>query len=230
MQPAGGMSTRSHLLSIPCSGIELAGELVVPDTARGIVLFAHGSGSSRASPRNRFVAEVLQRRGFATLLVDLATPEEDQFDTHDTTLRSDLDLLSERLLGVTDWAARDWAALGYFGASTGAAAALVAAARRPGPVRAIVARGGRLDLATAVLAQVHAPTLLVVGGRDRAVLELNRLAIPRLAAPASLVVVPEASYRFDEPGALDQVGAHTAAWFERYLYARPLEEIEQLRL
>jgi pimeloyl-ACP methyl ester carboxylesterase len=213
------MTTRSHVVSIPCSGIQLAGELAVPDLPQGLVVFAHGSGSSRASPRNRFVAEALQQRGFATLLFDLLTVDEERIDEVDTTMRFDVDFLGERLIAVTDWLRPQRlpfvANMGYFGASTGAAAALIAAARRP-EIRAVVSRGGRPDLAGNVLEQVRAPTLLIVGGRDYGVIELNQAAARRLPN-ATLQLVPGATHLFEEPGALARAAALAGDWFGHFL-------------
>lgn len=194
----------------------LRGDLAVPHGARAIVLFAHGSGSSRKSPRNRFVAEALRRQGLATLLFDLLTLEEERADAIDGHLRFDIDLLARRLLSATDWVRSrpETRALriGYFGASTGAAAALVAAAERPAEIGAVVSRGGRPDLAGERLARVVAPTLFVVGGYDREVLRLNREALQRLGGPGELAIVPGATHLFEERGALEQV-AHVAARF-----------------
>jgi dienelactone hydrolase len=198
------------------AGIALGGELLVPPRARGAVAFAHGSGSSRLSPRNRAVAADLNAAGFATLLFDLLTPDEEG----DRALVFDIPLLAERLLAASRWLEQrgDVGALplGYFGASTGAAAALTAAARTPGRVRAVVSRGGRPDLAVGPEA-VRAATLLIVGGADREVLELNRRAQRELGCVNELAVVPGASHLFEEPGALEQVAALARGWFEREL-------------
>ncbi|HUR53422.1 MAG TPA: alpha/beta fold hydrolase, partial [Gemmataceae bacterium] len=185
----------------------LEGELSVPNKARGVVLFAHGSGSSRHSSRNQFVAAQLRTAGFATLLLDLLTPEEERAEAQTRHLRFDIGLLAARLVGVTDWLAADSRtaerAIGYFGASTGGGAALVAAAERPKRVSAVVSRGGRPDLAGDALPRVAAPTLLIVGGHDSPVIELNRWALGRLGAPAKeLVLVPSATHLFEEPGTL----------------------------
>ena len=201
----------------------LAGDLVVPERARGLVLFAHGSGSSRHSPRNRAVAAVLQEAGMATLLIDLLTADEERTDAATGHLRFDIALLARRLCGVLDWlAARaDTAGLGtgLFGASTGGGAALVAAADRPARVRAVVSRGGRPDLAGPALARVAAPTLLIVGGDDAPVIGMNREAMARMTAPVRLEIVPGASHLFEEAGALDRVAALASDWFARYLVA-----------
>jgi pimeloyl-ACP methyl ester carboxylesterase len=186
-----------------------------------MVVFAHGSGSGRHSPRNRFVADVLVSTGLATLLIDLLTQEEEMIDLQTAKLRFDIRLLAERLGGVTDWLAGEpYAAglsTGYFGASTGAAAALIAAADRPERVRAIVSRGGRPDLAGPVLPRVRQPTLLIVGGEDDVVIDLNRLALRELGGIKQLVIIPGATHLFEEPGALEQVAALASKWFLRYL-------------
>ena len=199
----------------------LDGDLALPAGAQGIVLFAHGSGSSRLSPRNRHVAAYLNEGSLATLLVDLLTAEEESVDRYTASLRFDIGLLAERLVGVTGWIAAQpqtqALAVGYFGASTGAGAALVAAAQRPEAVAAVVSRGGRPDLAGALLADVRAPTLLIVGGDDPVVVDLNRQALARLRCERELVVVPGASHLFEEPGTLDEVARQARTWFLRYL-------------
>jgi putative phosphoribosyl transferase len=206
---------------IPVGSATLEGDLVLLAAARGVVLFAHGSGSSRLSPRNRRVAAALQEAGFATLLFDLLTADEEAVDVHTAHLRFDIGLLAGRLVGATDWLesqreTRDLA-IGYFGASTGAAAALVAAAERPDVIRAVVSRGGRPDLAGSALGRVRAPTLLIVGGADRPVIGLNEQALEQLSAEKQLVLVPGATHLFEEPGALDEVARRAADWFCRYL-------------
>jgi putative phosphoribosyl transferase len=211
---------------VPAGEVSLDGDLDLPDGARGIVLFAHGSGSSRLSPRNRHVARLLNEAGLATLLVDLLTPEEEAFDARTARLRFDIDLLAERLVEVTDWlgdrAETRGLRRGYFGASTGAAAALVAAAARPQVVHALVSRGGRPDLAGPALPLVRAPTLLIVGGEDVAVIELNRRGLAQVRTEADLVIVPGATHLFEEPGALDEVARLARQWFERHLIATPV--------
>jgi dienelactone hydrolase len=208
--------------------VELDGDLEVPAGAAGVVLFAHGSGSSRHSPRNRQVAAALRQAGLATLLLDLLTAAEEELDRATAELRFDVGMLAERLVAAVDWllaeAATAGLAVGAFGASTGAGAALVAAVERPQAVAAVVSRGGRPDLAGAALAQVRAPTLLIVGGRDRQVLDLNRAALAELPPSSRLEVVPDATHLFEEPGALDQVARLAAAWFTRHLVRgrRPL--------
>ncbi|MDC4227286.1 MAG: dienelactone hydrolase family protein [Candidatus Manganitrophus sp.] len=203
--------------------ILLEGDLRIPAGARGIVLFAHGSGSSRFSPRNRFVADVLYRAGLATLLIDLLTAQEESIDRVTAALRFNIGLLAERLVDVTDWVAQQpeirSLQIGYFGSSTGAAAALIAAARRPDRIGAIVSRGGRPDLAGPALGEVRAPTLLIVGGEDRQVIELNKEAMARMRAPAELKIIPGATHLFEEPGALEQVAQLASEWFVRYLSA-----------
>jgi putative phosphoribosyl transferase len=205
----------------------LPGDLAIPERAGGLVIFAHGSGSSRRSPRNRSVAEALWRWGLATLLFDLLTDEEEAEDRRSAHLRFDVDLLARRLIGATDWAlARPelrHLAVGYFGASTGAAAALIAAASRPRAVGAVVSRGGRPDLAGAALAMVRAPTLLIVGSADTEVLALNQAALDDLAGPRRLAVVPSATHLFEEPGALAAVARLAGEWFAQHLIARGAE-------
>ena len=209
-------------VQVQVGSVALDGTLAVPDEARGAVLFAHGSGSGRHSPRNRFVARALQDAGLATLLVDLLTPEEEVMDNRTRHLRFNIDLLAQRLSGATDWLALDQRtaglSVGYFGASTGGGAALVAAARRPVRVAAVVSRGGRPDLAGESLAVARAPTLLIVGGDDGPVIGLNEQALARLAAPIKrLVIVPGASHLFEEPGKLEQVALLAVDWFSRHL-------------
>ena len=210
-----------HSVTIVLGPDALTGELAIPTGARGMVLFAHGSGSGRNSPRNRAVAHALRDAGLATLLIDLLTAEEAAQDARDAHLRFDIPFLAGRLIGVADWLAREPATrllpLGLFGASTGAAAALVAAAERPHLIRAIVSRGGRPDLASQVLGTVAAPTLLIVGGNDQAVLELNRRALAALRGEKELVVIAGATHLFPEPGALEEVARFAAQWFTRYL-------------
>jgi dienelactone hydrolase len=210
----------SGQVRLPAAAEELIGDLSIPSPVHGLVLFAHGSGSSRKSPRNRFVSDRLVGAGLATLRFDLLTPEEEVLDLETGRFRFDIPLLAGRLVSATDWVTRREGVgempLGYFGASTGAAAALIAAAERPERVRAVVSRGGRPDLAGAALHHVQAPTLLVVGGADQQVLELNRAAMVRLRCPAELRVVPGATHLFPEPGALEEVARHAASWFRRH--------------
>jgi pimeloyl-ACP methyl ester carboxylesterase len=206
---------------LPAGDVGLEGELVIPASAQGLVLFAHGSGSSRRSPRNRLVAQVLRNRGLGTLLFDLLTADEGRQDALDEHLRFDIPLLARRLGEVTDWLREQELArtlrFGYFGASTGAAAALIAAADRPESVAAVVSRGGRPDLAEGSLARVRAPTLLIVGGEDRVVLRLNREALQPIPAPKQLAIVAGATHLFEEPGALDEVARLAGDWFVQYL-------------
>jgi putative phosphoribosyl transferase len=214
----------THELWISIGGAEhVGGTLHVPEAARGLIVFAHGSGSSRMSPRNRYVAEVLQQHRFATLLADLLTQEEEARDRLDASCRFDIALLARRLTYVVDWSAGrpDVASLqtGLFGASTGAAAALAAAAAHPGRVFAIVSRGGRPDLAGSALRGVRAPTLLIVGGDDPVVLSLNRAAMLEMPAERELVIVPGATHLFEEPGALEAVAGLAAGWFDRHAAA-----------
>jgi putative phosphoribosyl transferase len=205
---------------IPTSRVMLTGDLVVPARASGIIVFAHGSGSSRRSPRNRAVAEELVHDGFATLLFDLLTHEEELSERDTRHLRFDIPLLADRLLGAIEWIERhDLIAtlpVGLFGASTGAAAALIAAARLRN-ISAVVSRGGRPDLAEDELENVTSPTLLIVGGEDRVVVELNRRALERMTAPAELYIVQGATHLFEEPGALDEVIDAASMWFQRHL-------------
>ena len=210
-------------VQIQAGKVTLAGDLTIPAGAQGLVLFAHGSGSSRFSPRNRFVAQVLQEGGLATLLFDLLTSEEEAIDLHTRHLRFDIDLLANRLVAATDWVCGQPATrplrIGYFGASTGAAAALIAASQRPEIVAAVVSRGGRPDLALPALGQVKAPTLLIVGGHDQAVIELNQQALAELRSEAKLEIVPGATHLFEEPGALEAAAHLARNWFVRYLTA-----------
>jgi len=215
------VSRGEHQVKVPAGAVTLEGDLAVPDGSRGVVLFAHGSGSSRMSPRNRHVAEVLRRGGLATLLIDLLTADEEVVDERTARLRFDIPLLVTRLVAATDWlgAEPETRALriGYFGASTGAGAALVAATERPEVVGAIVSRGGRPDLAGPALARVKAPTLLIVGGHDLPVIRMNREALAQLRAEARLEIVPGATHLFEEAGALDVVSRLAREWFQRHL-------------
>jgi putative phosphoribosyl transferase len=211
------MAPVAETRDVEIGSLRLPALLGVPARARGLVIFAHGSGSGRLSPRNNHVAAALRSAGLATLLLDLLTPEEEL----DRANVFDIPLLAARLRLATDWAAAEpeteLLPVGYFGASTGAAAALVAAAAAEAPVGAIVSRGGRPDLAGDALAEVRAPTLLIVGGADAAVIELNRLARQRLSAASELAIVPGASHLFEEPGTLDEVVRHATGWFLRHL-------------
>jgi pimeloyl-ACP methyl ester carboxylesterase len=214
-------------VQVPAGDATLVGDLVLPDNAAGVVLFAHGSGSSRHSPRNRLVAEALNQAQMGTLLLDLLTSAEEREDLRTRELRFDIDLLSRRLIAAVGWLRAGPAnslAIGLFGASTGAAAALVAAAERPADVGAVVSRGGRPDLAGNALRRVRAPTLLIVGGADPDVIDLNRRALELLPAEKRLVVVPGASHLFEEPGALEQVATLAADWFSHFLGANAHRE------
>ncbi|MBD0356545.1 MAG: dienelactone hydrolase family protein [Rubrobacter sp.] len=200
--------------------VTLEGSLGIPNSAGGVVLFAHGSGSGRHSPRNRYVARVLREANLATLLIDLLT-EDEEVDLRTTRLRFDIGLLARRLVGATDWLVQnpdtEQLRIGYFGASTGAGAALVAAAERPDEVGAIVSRGGRPDLAGDALPLVKAPTLLIVGGNDEPVIGMNEEALARMRAVKRLQIVPGASHLFEEPGALEEVARLATVWFARHL-------------
>ncbi|HEV8714974.1 MAG TPA: alpha/beta family hydrolase [Candidatus Binatia bacterium] len=215
--------SREHSVLIPAERVTLEGALVVPAGAQGVVAFAHGSGSSRHSPRNTFVAQVLRSAGLGTLLFDLLTKEEDM--TYET--RFDIDLLTRRLEAATHWlrkqAQTKTLGIGYFGASTGAAAALRAAAALGSVIGAVVSRGGRPDLARSALEHVHAPTLLIVGGEDHMVIDLNQQAYARLHGEKQLVIIPGASHLFEEPGTLQEVARVASEWFMRYLRAQPAE-------
>src|SRR5437588_1767120 len=211
------MEAQATEVRLAAGAAALDGDLVVPAGAEGLVVFAHGSGSSRHSPRNRFVAEVLHEAGLATLLMDLLTPEEEAEDLRTRRLRFDVGLLGERVVAALDWLGAEGtvAALpvGAFGASTGAAAALIAAAQSPERIAAVVSRGGRPDLAAGALELVRAPTLLLVGELDVQVIEMNREALERMRAETELVVVPGASHLFEEPGALERVAEAARDWF-----------------
>jgi putative phosphoribosyl transferase len=198
-------------------GATLGATLTLPDEAHGLVVFAHGSGSSRFSPRNRQVADALHAAGFGTLLADLLTQEEERVDDVTREHRFDIALLGERVVAAIDHVTELELRIGTFGASTGAAAALIAAAERPALVQAVVSRGGRPDLADAALGRVQAPTLLIVGERDPIVLDLNREAMAQMTAPVELEIVPRATHLFEEPGALDEVARLAREWFARYL-------------
>jgi putative phosphoribosyl transferase len=215
------MDDIEQTMQIPVAGVVLEADVVVPQPAQGVVLFAHGSGSSRHSPRNVHVAEELQAAGLATVLVDLLTLDEERIDAVTGEMRFDIGLLADRLTALCDWIVEhdltSGSGRGLFGASTGAAAALVAAAARPDAVAAVVSRGGRPDLAGPVLPAVRQPTLLIVGDRDPVVLDLNRQALRELGGEARLEVVPGATHLFEEPGALEQVARLARDWFVRHL-------------
>jgi putative phosphoribosyl transferase len=210
-----------RVVHVSVDSVTLEGNLSTPEVAEGIVLFAHGSGSSRFSPRNRFVADTLRQGSIATLLIDLLTSEEGDVDRYTRHLRFDINLLAGRLAGATDWVLEQAETrgldVGYFGSSTGAAAALVAAAQRPDVIDAVVSRGGRPDLAGQALRHVEAPTLLIVGGNDVQVLGLNRQALAQLHGEKKLEIVPGAGHLFQEPGALETVAQLARQWFEHRL-------------
>lgn len=210
-----------YSVQIPVEQVILQGNLMIPDEAKGVVLFAHGSGSSRFSPRNRLVAQTLNAGGLGTLLVDLLTSQEEMLDQQTRHLRFDIGLLAKRLVTITDWLRRQPQTrdltIGYFGASTGAAAALIAAAERPDEAQAVVSRGGRPDLAGPALAQVNAPTLLIVGGNDKPVITLNLQALEALQGEKEIEIIPGATHLFEEPEALEKVAHLAQRWFENHL-------------
>ncbi len=215
------LSAHETSVTIPAGSVTLEGTFALPEGAAGIILFAHGSGSSRHSPRNRYVAEELHFAGFGTLLLDLLTPAEEAIDERTRELRFDIGLLADRLVAALRWLSTETGTrmlpLGLFGASTGAGAALVAAAREPQRVSGVVSRGGRPDLAGPELPNVHAPTLLIVGSRDEPVIELNELAKARMTALVELVIVRRATHLFEEPGTLEEVARLSRDWFVRHL-------------
>jgi putative phosphoribosyl transferase len=223
MDSAAQPDGQERLVHVLADSVTLEGALGIPTGAQGIVLFAHGSGSSRHSPRNRYVAQVLREGRLATFLIDLLTAEEEAVDRMTARLRFDIGLLAKRLVGATDWLGQSpdtqHLKIGYFGASTGAAAALVAATERPRVVAAIVSRGGRPDLAGPVLSRVRAPTLLIVGGRDEPVIAMNREALAQLRVEKRLEIVPGATHLFEEPGTLEEAAHLARQWFERHLTA-----------
>ena len=209
------------IIQIPAGRAVLSGNLTIPENAAALVLFAHGSGSSRHSPRNQFVARTLNRSGLGTLLFDLLTPEEEALDLYTREHRFNIGLLAERLVQATNWATQQEQTrdlrIGYFGSSTGGAAALVAAAQLSQGIGAVVSRGGRPDLAGDALPKVHAPTLLIVGGNDDIVIELNEMARDQMRCEAKLVIVPGATHLFEEQGALEQVAKFASDWFVLHL-------------
>jgi putative phosphoribosyl transferase len=221
MTEADERTVGERLVSVTVGSTAIESNLSLPEGADAVVLFAHGSGSSRHSSRNRYVAKVLNKARLATLLIDLLTADEEAIDQHTAHLRFDIGLLAERLVSVTDWLMlcpdTRHLPIGYFGASTGAAAALVAVAERSEAVRAVVSRGGRPDLAGPALARVRAPTLLIVGGNDMEVIRLNRAAFAHLRCIRQLIIVPGATHLFEEPGALDKVARLARDWFQHYL-------------
>lgn len=207
------------LVRISTGGVTLEGNLIVPKNATGVVLFAHGSGSSRFSTRNRYVAEALREGGLGTLLIDLLTSEEERIDERTAHLRFDIDLLTRRLAGTSEWLHQQQPKMkiGLFGASTGGGAALVTAARIPDLIAAVVSRGGRPDLAGAALPKVKAPTLLIVGGDDTPVIRMNEDAYAQMTAERKLEIVPGATHLFEEPGTLEEVARLAREWFRKYL-------------
>ncbi len=215
------VSSKEETITVEFDSVKLEGNLEIPKGADGVVLFAHGSGSSRYSPRNQYVARVLREANLGTLLIDLLTVVEEEIDLRTAEYRFDIDLLSERLTGAVDWLTTNSETqdlkIGCFGASTGAAAALIAAAERPDDVFAVVCRGGRPDLAVSALPLVIVPTLLIVGGRDYQVIDLNKEAMKLISAEKELVLVPGATHLFEEPSALEQVAHLSADWFTRHL-------------
>jgi dienelactone hydrolase len=216
-------SITADAVHIELGPVAVDGDLHLPARCDGLVIFAHGSGSSRFSRRNRAVAKVLEHAGFGTLLLDLLTSSEEAQDERTAKYRFDIPLLGQRVVGAVDWVQRRddlrTLPLAYFGASTGAAAALIAAAARPGVTRAVISRGGRPDLAGDALPQVQAPTLLIVGGDDTAVIEMNRQAMLRMTAAVALEIVPGATHLFEEPGTLEQVATLASHWCRRHLSA-----------
>lgn len=211
-----------HPVAIPSGAVSLDGLLYIPKEAYGIVLFVHGSGSSRFSVRNQHVAGILNNAKLATLLFDLLTPEEEQIDTHTSEFRFDIEFLASRLIDVTNWCLKQLVTyklmISYFGASTGGGAALVAAAKESKIVKAVVSRGGRPDLADESLPLVKAPTLLIVGGNDGPVIEMNQAAISKMRCIKKIEIVPGATHLFEEPGTLDEVARLAKAWFAQYLH------------
>lgn len=212
---------QSHDVQILLEKDILEGNLCIPQKARGLVLFVHGSGSSRMSPRNQLVAQIFNQAGIATLLFDLLTIKEESIDNLTAEYRFNIDLLTHRLIKVTDWVRKNQETkhfdIGYFGASTGAAAALLAAAEQPKIIKAVVSRGGRADLAISGLRNVEAPTLLIVGGKDYAVIQMNKFALEKLRCEKKLLIIPGATHLFEEMGTLEQVGESAKTWFREYL-------------
>jgi putative phosphoribosyl transferase len=221
MNHPADQTVEEQLVRVPAGEVMLDGNLTLPEVSHAIVLFAHGSDSSRHSPRNRYVARLLNEANLSTLLIDLLTLDEEVIDARTAQLRFDIGLLAERLVAATDWLTQfpdtRQLRIGYFGASTGAAAALAAAALRTDVVGAVVSRGGRPDLAGAALMRVQAPTLLIVGENDGQVIQLNREALAQLRCEKQLMIVPGATHLFEEPGALHVVARLASDWFERHL-------------
>lgn len=220
MRPSSAVP-EPRAVRVETGDVSLEGDLTIAPNAKAVVLFAHGSGSSRFSSRNKRVASLLQQCGFATLLMDLLTPNEEERDRHTGEHRFDIARLAERLVAAVEWLGLEQLTarlpVAIFGASTGGGAALVAATEVPESITAVVSRGGRPDLAGSALARVRTPTLLIVGGADLPVLELNRAALAQISAPARLEVIPGATHLFEEPGALDEVARHAGSWIEQYL-------------
>jgi pimeloyl-ACP methyl ester carboxylesterase len=214
--PGVAVDLNEGIVHVDAGGVTLEGNLIVPEGATGVVLFAHGSGSSRFSSRNRFVAQFLRDGGLGTLLIDLLTPREEAIDERTRHLRFDIDLLARRLADATVWLG-DRLPVGLFGASTGGGAALVAAAQLPDRIKAVVSRGGRPDLAGPALPHVKAPALLIVGGNDEPVIELNQEAYEKMTAVRRIEIIPGATHLFEEPGTLEQVARLARDWFVRYL-------------
>jgi putative phosphoribosyl transferase len=214
-------NTQEYRVLVTTNSVSLKGDLAIPKGAEGIVLFAHGCGSSRHSPRNRYVSKVLQKEGLATLLIDLLTSDEEVTDMQTQLLCFDIGLLASRLVGATDWLLQNPTTghlkIGYFGASTGSAAALIAATERPELVGAIVSRGGRPDLAGSALSRIRTPTLLIVGGNDFPVIDMNEDALKYIRAQKQLTIIPGATHMFEEPGALEKVALFAKQWFKNYL-------------
>ncbi|MCC4766444.1 alpha/beta hydrolase [Methanosarcina sp. DH1] len=232
MRELSSKGKSSSEIQIPIDSITLEGNLTIPEGAKGIVVFAHGSGSSRFSPRNRYVAQKLQKEGLGTLLFDLLTAEEERIDMITARLRFDIDLLANRLVNVTNWLLSNpytkKLSIGYFGASTGAAAALIAAKEHANIIKAVVSRGGRPDLAEKALPDVKAPTLLIVGGEDYQVIEMNQWALGQLKAEQKeLQIVPGATHLFEEPGTLEEVANLAGEWFKRYLLEKKITLMEE---
>jgi putative phosphoribosyl transferase len=212
---------KENVVIIPVDKANIKGNLAVPSGAKGVVLFAHGSGSSRVSPRNQYVAKELNNSGIATFLIDLLTKDEEEIDVYTAQFRFNIDLLARRLVGATEWLEANPATsnlvLGYFGASTGAAAALIAAAKLPKSIKAVVSRGGRPDLALAYIPKLKAPTLFIVGGNDLVVIDLNRKAMKSFSGETKLEIVTGASHLFEEPGKLEEVAKLAVKWFSKHL-------------
>jgi dienelactone hydrolase len=227
MKEPSSKEKSNSVVRIPINSIILEGNLIIPEGAKGIVVFAHGSGSSRHSSRNKYVAQELHKEGLGTLLFDLLTAEEERIDMVTAHLRFDIDLLANRLFDVTNWLLSNPDTInlniGYFGASTGAAAALIAAKEHSNVIKAVVSRGGRPDLAEKALPYVKAPTLLIVGGNDFQVIDMNQWALDRLTVKEKqLKIVPGATHLFEEPGTLEEVAHLAGEWFKRYLMEKKL--------